>query len=110
MSTANAVVVPPGILSPITRQSVDLEIDFPIILPYSTALRTWSCVNADDAEIFFPIGRLESNDDTLGKTLLPALIIKWGIFAAFNATLVSKAGVGFPSGDIGMESMHLHLP
>ena len=40
LSTANAVVVPPGILSPITRQSVDLEIDFPIILPYSTALRT----------------------------------------------------------------------
>ena len=36
-SVANAVVVPPGILSPITRQSVDLEIDFPMILPNSTA-------------------------------------------------------------------------
>ena len=54
LRTANAVVVPPGILSPITRQSFGFEMDLPITLPNSTASITFSGVNAVDSEIFFP--------------------------------------------------------
>ena len=60
--------------------------------------------------MFFPIDNSESKYGVSGGILLPAFITKCGIFAVFNATFVNNAGVGFPSGDIGMESIHLHFP
>ena len=59
-STAKAVVVPPGILSPMTRHSFGLQIDFPIIFPNSTASDTFSGDNAVDSEIFLPNSNCES--------------------------------------------------
>ena len=53
-------MVPPGMLSPITRHSFGLQIDFPIILPNSTASNTFSVDNAVNSEIFLPNSNCES--------------------------------------------------
>ena len=45
-----------------------------------------------------------------GSMTPPAFIATKGMSAAFSATRVKSAGVGLPSGVIGMASMHLQRP
>ena len=54
LKTVSAVVVPPGIHSPITRQSVLRDMIFPRFFPYSIPDFTCSMDIAGDSEIFFP--------------------------------------------------------
>src|SRR3972149_728936 len=106
-NTPSAVVVPPGMLSPIIRQSADEPRDLPTIRPFSTAFFTNFLSSADSCAILLPGSKPSSTYGSLGITLLPAFITKHGILAVSNATLVRRAGVGLPSGVIGMASMLL---
>ena len=54
LKTVSAVVVPPGIHSPITRQSVFCDMILPKFFPYSIPDFTCSIDIAGDSEIFFP--------------------------------------------------------
>src|SRR5574339_56665 len=105
--TVWAVVVPPGMLSPITKQSVVEPKLLPIILPYSTARVTSSSDIAGSSVIFLPYGRPVSKHGSCGEILLPAFITTFGMLADSSAVFVKSAGVGLPSGVIGIAFMHL---
>ncbi len=109
-SNANAVVVPPGIHSPIIKQSVNDAKLLPRICPYSTAWDTIVSFIASSTEIFFPKGKPDSIKGNCGMILLPAFIVKWEILADSRAVLVNNPGVGFPSGVIGILSIVLQYP
>ncbi len=60
--------------------------------------------------MFLPKGRLVSKYGNFGGILLPALITTCGMLADCSAVLVRRAGVGFPSGVMGITSMLLQNP
>ena len=60
--------------------------------------------------IFFPWGIPVWKYGSFGEILLPALIITCGILADSKDALVNNAGVGFPSGVIGIISILLQYP
>ena len=108
--TASAVVVPPGMLSPIIKQSVELANFLPICLPEANACRTADSSSPGSKAIFLPGTRPVSIYGSFGAILLPALITTCGMSADSKAALVRSAGVGFPSGVIGITSILLQNP
>src|SRR5690606_7454916 len=110
LSTASAVVVPPGMLSPITIRSDILASCLPSVILWSKAVLTLDSSIAFSFNMLLPAAIPRDTYGIEGLILAPASTTKRGISAALSAALVIRAGVGLPSGVAGTASMHLHLP
>ena len=104
------MVVPPGIDSPIMRQSHRDASLPPVWRPDSSVWRAWDVVMAGPSRMLPPGSMPASMWGTCGRTGPPAFMAMWGISDDMRAARVSTAGVGLPSGVVGMASMQRQRP
>src|SRR5215213_4926619 len=110
LSTASAVVVPPGMLSPTTVRSDMMASCFPSSSPCSNVRITLEMSIAFSFIMFLPGSTPNDTYGIEGLTFAPPSTTRRGILANCNAVRVMSAGVGLPSGVAGTTSMHLQCP